>query len=163
MKKEYRLLMITCMVVLLCFFAIIWAGTIENQEDQANLQKIADDLKESVTAKNFKILRAYAAEASLFFGPCVGDEDPKNLMYSFDEISRLFREHTKDAQTRLNAMGFSVGFDEPELMFEAVGGVPNEYRYLYFLFEKTKEGWKWTGICHFPIRERSFKPSQEFK
>lgn len=85
-------------------------------------------------------------------------------MYSFDRFSGIFQEHTKDTDVKLNAAGFSVTFDGSEVLdFETEGGVPKEYRYLYFSFVKTKKDWRWNGICHSPVRDFGFNPSYEFK
>jgi hypothetical protein len=154
------------MVILLSFFTITWATAAETPEDRQNMLKIAGDIKKALKTEDLKILRPYMKEKeSLFFGFCgPGDVDPRDEVYSFNKFSKIFQEHTKDVEVNLNAAGFSVGFDDlPTLDFETEGGVPKEYRYLYFLFIKTKEGWKWDGICNDPVRIPDFKPSQEFK
>lgn len=153
-------------VILLDFFTITWATPAETPEDRQNMLKIADDIKKALKTKDLNILRTYMKEKeSLYFGSCgPGDVDPRDEVYSFNKFSKIFHEHTKDVEVKLKAAGFLAGFDDAlSLDFETEGGVPREYRYLYFLFVKTKGGWKWVGICNDSMRIPDFKPSQEFK
>jgi hypothetical protein len=167
MKNRNRpLIIFLWIVILLNFFTMTWAVRAETPEDRQNMLRIADDIKKALKTKDLKILLPYMMEKeSLYFGSCgPGDVDPRDEVYSFNKFSEIFHEHTKDVEVRLKAAGFSVGFDDARALdFETEGGVPKEYRYLYFLFRKTREGWKWGGICNDSMRLPDFKPSQEFK
>lgn len=120
--------------------------------EDADARGVLVTLDEALKKKDFNLLTKYKDVKGLaHWGPCEGDDPGEDL--SMREMFSRFRERSADKILKMTA----IEIEDTALSIETIRW--SDQPFLYFLFEKTRTGWQWTGVCHEPIRDYGFRPT----
>lgn len=155
-------------IFLVSFVEVAETNRITDTEN-AQLQSIVDDLKKSITNRDFRMMKPYLhGKKPLWFAPCGGHDSGLDKL-SFESMSQMLFKNSMNTQIYVNPHveidSELLTKDELQRALIETEGWKDDFPVLQFSFVllKTKNRWLWDGVCYSPTPEFRFMEKDNFR